>query len=208
MQARTLVERNKQIGEVVSFALKHRVRLMILIVLNEGVYSPGEIAKIIDEPLRKVSNHIRDLADLGAIELVETTTRRNRQKHFYRAVKMPEYSEGDFEAMTPQERDITWGLIIQSMAAELLAALWKGTLRNNNKTVLTWRWHNVDTQGELEIYDVLEHAWERMWEIEGESVNRVAESKEKTRSILVTLGGLWRAKKAPDRWFGEEVTES
>ncbi|MGN6588636.1 MAG: winged helix-turn-helix domain-containing protein [Solirubrobacterales bacterium] len=208
MQARALMERKKRIAEVVSFALNHRIRLMILIVLNEGVYTPAKVAELIGEPLRTVSNHIRDLADLGAIELVDTVMRRNMPQRYYRTVKMPEYTEEDFEAMTPQQRDITWGLIIQSMAAELMAALWKGTLRRNNKTVLTWRWHNVDDQGELEIYDVLERAWERMWEIEGESVNRVAETKAKTRSILVALGGLWRAKKGPDRWFGDEVTES
>src|SRR6476659_655618 len=174
MQAGSIAQRKKRIGEVIAYAVSHRTRVLILVVLNEGTYTPAQVAEMIDESVQSVSNHIRDMVAIGSIELVKTVKRRNMDHHYYRAIEMPCFKEADFEAMTPQERDVTWGLIIQSMAAEMLAALWKGTLRRNNKTWLTWRWHNVDDQGELEIYDVLEWAWNRMWEIESESMNRPA----------------------------------
>jgi len=208
MQAGSIAKRKKRIGQVIAYALGHRTRVLILLALNEGTYTPAQVAAMIDEPVQSVSNHIRDMVAIGSIELVETVMRRNMPQHYYRAVQMPCYSEEDMEAMTPEQRDVTWGLIIQSMAAEMMAALWQGTLRENNKTILSWRWHNVDAQGELEIYDVLEEAWERVWDIEGDSVNRVAKTKAKTRSVLVAFGAFMRARKGPARQVAREVMDS
>jgi len=208
MQAGSIAKRKKRIGEVIAYALGHRTRVLILIVLNEGTYTPGQVAGMIDEPVQSVSNHIRDMVAIGSIELVKTVKRRNMEQHHYRAIEMPCYTEEDFAAMTPEQRDVTWGLIIQSMAAEMMAALWQGTLRENNKTILSWRWHNVDAEGELEIYAVLEEAWERVWKIECDSMTRVAKTKAKTRSILVALGAFKRAKKGPTRHVTCEVTDS
>jgi DNA-binding transcriptional ArsR family regulator len=196
VQARSIVQRKKRIGEVVAYALSHRTRVLILIVLNEGVYTPAQVAKIIEEPLRNVSNHIRELAEAGSIELTKSVPKRNSVQHYYRAVEMPYYSEEDMEAMTPEQRDVTYGLVIQSMAAEMMAALWKGTLSSDPKTWLSWRWFNVDAQGREEIAEDLQRSWDRMWEIQAESTNRCAKSKEDTRSILVAHGGFERAKKA------------
>jgi DNA-binding transcriptional ArsR family regulator len=82
-------QRKKSIEEVVAYAVGHRIRVQILIVLNEGTYAPGEIAQIIDEPLNNVSNHIRELVDAGSIELAETRRVRNTIQHYYRAIEMP-----------------------------------------------------------------------------------------------------------------------
>ena len=72
-------QRKKSIEEVVAYAVGHRIRVHVLIVLNEGTYTPGEIARIIDEPLNNVSNHIRELLDAGSIELAET--KRGAEHH-------------------------------------------------------------------------------------------------------------------------------
>lgn len=208
MQAGSIAKRKKRIGEVIAYALSHRTRVLILLALNEGTYTPGQVAEMIDEPVQSVSNHIRDMVAIGSIELVKTVKRRNMAQNHYRAIEMPCYTEEDMEAMTPQQRDVTWGLIIQSMAAEMMAALWQGTLRENNKTILSWRWHNVDAEGELEIYTVLEQAWERVWQIECDSMSRVAKTKAKTRSILVALGAFKRAKKGPGRHATSVVMDS
>lgn len=133
MQAGSIAKRKRRIGEVIAYALSHRTRVLILIVLNEGTYTPGQIAEMIDEPLRAVSNHIRDMVAIGFIELVKTVKRRNMPQNYYRAIEMPCYTEEDMEAMTPEQRDVTWGLIIQSMAAEMMAALWQGTLRRTTR---------------------------------------------------------------------------
>jgi DNA-binding transcriptional ArsR family regulator len=190
-------DRKKRIEEVVTHAWGHRTRVLILIVLNEGVYTPGQVAAIIDEPVKNVSNHIRDLVDMGSIELAKTEPKRNTTLHYYRAVQMPFYSDADMERMTPEQRNVTYGLVIQSMVAEMMAALWKGKLHSDPRTWLSWRWFNVDAEGRTDIADELQRSWDRMWEIEGESTNRRAESGEESTSILVAQAGFERARKAP-----------
>src|SRR3954447_6807866 len=87
--ARSTGQRKKRIGEVISYALSHRTRILIWIVLNEGIFPPAQVAAIVDEPLKNVSNHIRELADCGSIELVKSVPRRNMMQHYYTAVQMP-----------------------------------------------------------------------------------------------------------------------
>ena len=67
-------------------ALAHPLRVQLLAALNEGVASPNELSKKLDEPLTNVSYHVRMLHDLGCIELVETEPRRGALEHYYRAI--------------------------------------------------------------------------------------------------------------------------
>jgi DNA-binding transcriptional ArsR family regulator len=187
-------ERMKRIEEVVTYAWAHRTRVLILILLNEGIYTPGEIAEIIEEPLNNVSNHIRELVDAGSIELAKTERVRNTTRHYYRAVEMPFYSDEDMEAMTPEQRQVIYGLVIQSMVAEMMAGLWAAKMHSDPRTWLSWRWFNVDPQGRSDIADEQQRSWDRMWEIEAESTNRRAHSGEESVSILVAQAGFERAR--------------
>jgi DNA-binding MarR family transcriptional regulator len=54
----------------------------VLSILNEGTYSPDQLAKILGEPLSKVSHHIRELHDAGSIELAYIRKTRNADQHF------------------------------------------------------------------------------------------------------------------------------
>jgi DNA-binding transcriptional ArsR family regulator len=189
-------QRKKSIEEVVGYAVSHRTRVHILILLNEGTYTATQIAQIIDEPLNNVSNHIRELLDAGSIELAKTERKGNVLQHYYRAVEMPFYTEEEAAAMTTEQRQVTAGLVVQSMIAEVMAALWKGTL-THPKVWLAWNWFNVDRQGRQEIAEEQERSWQRMQEIEAESTNRRADSGEEAQSIIVTQLGYERARQAP-----------
>ncbi|MEX2107172.1 MAG: winged helix-turn-helix domain-containing protein [Solirubrobacterales bacterium] len=188
-------QRKKSIEEVVGYAVSHRIRVHILIVLNEGTYTAAQIAQIIGEPLNNVSNHIRELVDAGSIELAKTEPKGNVLQHFYRAVEMPFYSQEEAEAMTPEQRQVTAGLVVQSASAEVMAALWAGKLADP-RTCLAWDWFNVDEQGREDIEAEQKRSWERIQEIEAEATNRRAESGEEAQSMLVTLFGYERARKA------------
>ena len=190
-------QRKKSIEEVVSYAVGHRTRVHILIVLNEGTFTPGQIAEVIDEPLNNVSNHVRELLDAGSIELAETKRVRNTLQHYYRAIEMPHYTDEEVAAMTPEQRQVTAGLAIQSMVAEVMAGLWSGNMQNDPRLWLAWDWLNVDGQGREEIADEQERSWGRFREIEVESTNRRARSGEDATSILVSQTGFKRARKGP-----------
>jgi DNA-binding transcriptional ArsR family regulator len=188
-------QRGKSIEEVVQYALGHRIRVHILIVLNEGVYTAGQIAEIIDEPLNNVSNHVRELLDAGSIEVVKAEQRGNLLRHYYRAVEIPFYSEQEVEAMTPEQRQVIAGLVVQSASAEVMAALWAGKLADP-RACLAWDWYTVDQEGREELEEEQRRFLGRVREIEVEATNRRARSGEQAASMLVTLFGYERARRA------------
>ncbi len=189
-------QRNKTIEEVVTYAVGHRTRVHILIVLNEGTFTPGQIAEIIGEPLNNVSNHIKELVEAGSIELAKTEQVRNATQHYYRAVEMPFYSDEEIAAMPPQQRQVSAGLVVQSMIAEVMAALWAGRL-DDPRVWLAWNWFNVDEEGRQDILAEQARSWARVQEIEIEATNRRAESGEDATSIIVSQLGYKRARKGP-----------
>jgi DNA-binding transcriptional ArsR family regulator len=191
-------QRGKSIEEVLAYALGHRIRIYVLTLLNEGTYTPDQLARIIGEPTNKVSNHVRELLDAGSIELAKVEKVRNADRHYYRAVEMPFYSDEEANAMTPQQRKVTAGLTLQCMTAEAVAALWAGKLSDDPKGVLlAWRWFNLDAQGRAEHAREQLQWWGRVQEIEVESTNRRAESGEETTSVVVAHMGFERERTAP-----------
>lgn len=187
----------KSIEERVAFALAHRTRVYVLTLLNEGVYSPEELSRIINEPVGNIAHHIKQLLDAGSIELAKTEPRRNTLQHYYRAVQMPYYSDEEIAAMTPEERQVTIGLTLQCLMAEIMTAFWSGKMESDPRLWLSWRWFNVDEQGRQELADEQERSWKRTQEIEAESANRRAKSGEETQSIIVASAGFERERNSP-----------
>jgi DNA-binding transcriptional ArsR family regulator len=191
-------QRGKSIEEVVGYALGHRIRIYVLTLLNEGTYTPDQLARIIGEPTNKVSNHVRELLDAGSIELAKVEKVRNADQHYYRAVEMPFYSDDEARAMTQQQRKVTAGLTLQCMMAEAMSALWAGKLSDDPEGVLlAWRWFNLDTQGRADLTHEQARWWERVQEIEVESTNRRSESGESVTSVVVAHMGFERERTSP-----------
>jgi DNA-binding transcriptional ArsR family regulator len=190
-------QRGKSIEEVVAYALGHRIRVYVLTILNEGTYTPDDIARIIGEPLPNVSHHIRELLEAGSIELAKTEKVRNTNQHYYRAVEMPFYSDEEMAAMTPAQRQVTYGLILQCMTAEAMAALWGGRMHSDPRVWMAWRWFNVDEQGRKDLADEQQRSWERYQEIEAESANRRVQTGEADASIIMAQMGFQRERTAP-----------
>jgi DNA-binding transcriptional ArsR family regulator len=190
-------QRGKSIEEVVAYAIGHRIRVQILVILGEGISTPDQIARSIGEPTNKVSHHIKELLDAGSIELAKTERVRNTLQHYYRAVEMPYYSDEEVAAMTKQQRQVTAGLCLQQIMAEAMAAFWAGNMVTDPRVWITQRWFNVDTQGREEIADEQARSWERVREIEAQALNRCADSGEDTESVIVAQLGFLRERKGP-----------
>lgn len=188
-------QRGKSIEEVLQFSLSHWIRIHILIVLNEGSYTTRQIAEILGVATNNVHNHLREMLDGGAIEVVKKEEKGSAIRHWYRAVQVPYVSRAEAEAMTPQERQLISGILMQSAIAEAMAALWAGNLADPRACVL-WDWFNVDEEGRIALENELERSWSRFVEVEVESTNRRAESGEESQSILLTQLGYLRARKA------------
>jgi DNA-binding transcriptional ArsR family regulator len=190
-------QRSKSIEEIVSYAMGHRIRIEILTLLNERVYTPDEISKFLNEPLSKLSHHINELVEGGAIELAKTEQVRNWTRHYYRAVEQPYVSEEEALAMTPQQRQIYAGVTLQCMMAESMSAFWAGNLVDDpSHVLLSWRWFNVDREGQGEIMAELVESWERIQEIEARSTARRTKSDEDAVTFIVAMQGFRRSRKS------------
>lgn len=189
---------NKSVEERVMFALKHRTRLYILTLLNEGCYTVDQIARLIDEPRANVKHHIKELLDADAIELAKEEKAERTKRFYYRAVAMPHYSSEELEEMTSEERQAIIGLTIQCLIAEVMASFWSGKMEADPKIWLGWRWFNLDSLGRAQLAEEQERWWARVREIEAESTNRRAESGEDARSIIVAIMGFPRERTAPE----------
>lgn len=99
--------------------------------------------------------------------------------------------------MTPQQRQVTVGLWLQQMLAEVLAAFWAGTMIEDPRLWITQRWFKVDRQGRQEIADELARSWDRVMEIEAEATNRRAASGEEAVSVIVSHMGYLRGRTGP-----------
>jgi len=197
-------KQRKRIEDAVQYALAHRLRIEILILLNEASYTVGELADQIGVPASNVSNHIRRMLEDGSIEIANVETRRGTRVYWYQlAGGIPYYSKGRAEEVTQMERQVIAGLVCQSGTAELMAALFKGHLADS-RTILSWDWYNYDQQARDDA-DVANHQHlERLREIECEALNRSADSGEETTPILVSLYAFVRARK-PRRPYARNV---
>jgi len=154
-------QRGKSIEDVVSYAISHRTRVEILIVLNQGTYCTTELSKIIGAPINHVANHLKELADGGAIEIAETKRRRNFDQHFYRAIETPVQSKEDLIAMHPLQRQVIAGLHVQGLLAEVMAALWAGKFSGDPNHCLIWDRLNGDATKSPRSKNDIGSAWRR-----------------------------------------------
>jgi DNA-binding transcriptional ArsR family regulator len=69
-------------------ALAHPLRRRILraMIADEGEISPRQLALNLEQPLARLSYHVRVLSACGALELTRTSQVRGSTQHFYRPV--------------------------------------------------------------------------------------------------------------------------
>jgi DNA-binding transcriptional ArsR family regulator len=183
------------VEETVSYAVGHRIRIEILAALHEGPKSAADLAKVVREPLSTVNHHIEELLVDGSIEIAwAKPIRANMTQNFYRVVELPEFSKEEVEEMSPEERQALFALIAQATTAETLASLWAGKMIYDPDIVLAWNWFNLDAQGRKDLAQEQNESWDRVKDIAGDSANRMANSKEKGVTYVVTMFGFQRCR--------------
>jgi DNA-binding transcriptional ArsR family regulator len=168
-------------------ALSHPLRAHVLAILNERVASPNEIANELGEPLGNVSYHVKTLAEMGCIELVNTEPRRGAIEHFYRAVVRPFFSDRDWKRLPPSARqgisDATLQLVWEDTSDALNAGSFdRRTDRHLSRTLLV-----LDEQGWKEVNELLLDTMNRVVEIETASTKRRADDSEDGFNTNVVL---------------------
>jgi DNA-binding transcriptional ArsR family regulator len=159
-------------------ALSHPMRARILVILNERVASPNEIAEMIHERLPNVSYHVRALLDLGCIELVDTAQRRGAIEHYYQAVVRPFFSDSDWKRIPKSGRQAISDTLLKVIWEDVSGAIEAGTFDSRSDRYLTHSPMVVDEQGWSEIAGVMARALREAERIESQSARRLKKAKE------------------------------
>src|SRR5215212_9695161 len=154
-------------------ALSHPMRARILMILNERVASPNEIADEIDERLPNVSYHVRALLDLGCIELVDTAQRRGAIEHYYRAVLRPFFSDRDWKRLPRSGRQAISDSILQILWDDVSESIKAGTFEGRDDRHLTHGRMVLDEQGWEEMAELLNGVLAEVEKIEAGSKSRM-----------------------------------
>jgi len=154
-------------------ALSHPMRARILMILNERVASPNEIADTIDERLPNVSYHVRALLELGTIELVDTAQRRGAIEHYYRAIVRPFFSDRDWKRLPRSGRQAISDSILQIVWEDVSESIKAGTFEARADRNLTHSRMVLDEQGWEEMTKLLNGVFGEVDKIEAGSRSRL-----------------------------------
>src|SRR5215208_1486293 len=157
-------------------ALSHPMRARILMILNERVASPNEIADAIGERLPNVSYHVRALLELGTIELVDTAQRRGAIEHYYRAIVRPFFSDRDWKRLPRSGRQAISDSILQILWDDVSKSMKAGTFEARADRHLTHGQMVLDEEGWEEMAKLLNGVRNEVEKIEAGSRSRLRKS--------------------------------
>ncbi len=159
-------------------ALAHPTRVGVMSTLVEGPASPRQLAEALDEPLNNVTYHVKQLRDLGCIELDHTERRAGGRviERFYRASQRAYFDDDAWEVLSPGERlGLTWS-ILRLISKDLATAMTQGTFFDKYNANITRSPMKVDPEGWDEITALVGRATQELFEIE----ERVTERREES----------------------------
>jgi DNA-binding transcriptional ArsR family regulator len=167
-------------------ALAHPIRMRALIILNERVASPSEIAEELGESLGVVAYHMRTLEQLQCIELVRREQRRGAVEHYYRALERPWITDEELEQLPDAMRRGLSASIFKHLIEDVAhASTAEGLARADHcmmrAPVL------LDQQAWDELKGLIDDLFERALELQAETMNRLIASGEDD-SIAAILG--------------------
>lgn len=185
-------------ADSVAHSIAHPIRVDILIVLHAGPESAKGLADRLDLPLSNVTHHINELKDAKAIEVAFTKPVGNVLQDFWRATTTSTYYPDDLAKLTREEHHWLSRTIVQSMMAEMLAALRTDRLAGDEFAVTGWDHVWLDRQGHKDMYENTCVFFDRMYDIAAESVSRTEKSGEDPKLYIGGVLSFERARTEPN----------
>lgn len=172
--------------QVLIKALSHPVRANALTILNQRVASPKEIAGELSEEVGKVSYHVKELRNLGCVELVDTAQRRGATEHYYRGVAQAHMSDSFWATLSTAVRNgisVTGLKVLIEAARDAVEA---GTFDARTDRHLSCLTFSLDEEGWKEANVLLNETLDRLAEIGARSESR--NGAERVRATFGLLG--------------------
>jgi DNA-binding transcriptional ArsR family regulator len=200
-----VIARRRSPEATLGATVAHPLRCHCLAILADRVASPAEIARELGLEVSNVGYHVTALAEAGLIEEVGRRPVRGAVEHFYKAVVRPITSDEEEEDLTYEERMSFARTIWSLIAANATTALEAGTLVERTDHHLTRLPLRVDEQGWSEMSDAYMELYERVYEIQAGSAERLgADPDDPGISILSVLAFFETAEKAPTISLSED----
>jgi DNA-binding transcriptional ArsR family regulator len=149
-----------------------------LAILGERTASPAEIARKLGLEVSNVGYHVNALAQAGLIEEVGQRPVRGAVEHFYRAMVLPIASDEDQETVSLGDRLSFARTIWSLVTANATTALEAGTMVERPDYHLTRVPLKVDEQGWSEMAEAYMELYERVYEIQAASAERLGTDPE------------------------------
>ena len=177
------------LSERLTAAMSHPTRMFAMTVLWEREASPREIAAELGEPVNNVTYHVKQLLDLGWIELVAQRPARGGRvvEHFYKAVKDSVFSDPELASLNGEQLRVIDTSILRSMSKDISEAMVSGTFFAHEDNQLTRIPIDVDEQGWEETKEILERALNELLAVRKNVLERTAASGEETIPTKVEI---------------------
>jgi DNA-binding transcriptional ArsR family regulator len=202
----SVVSKRRSPDATLGAVLAHPIRCHCMAILGERTASPAEIARKLGLEVSKVGYHVNALAEAGLIEEVGQRPVRGAVEHFYRAIVRPISSDADQETLTHEDRLSFARTIWSLITANATTALEAGTLVDRTDYHLTRVPLKVDEQGWSEMAEAYMALYERVYEIQTTSAERLgADTGDSGISVLSVLAFFETPEAAPAvKLTGEE----
>lgn len=169
-------------------AMTHPTRLHAMRVLAERTATPRQIAEEIGEPVNNVAYHVKILARLGCVELVETRPARGGRvaERVYIASQRPFYDDSAWAQLGDREKLNVVGAIMQHVTEDIADAMVHGTFYEPDDNHLSRSPMVVDQEGWRETIELLDETVERLAAIQ-ERVNARSGGTEDSMETKVAI---------------------
>jgi hypothetical protein len=174
-----------------AMAVSHPMRLRIITAMNspKRTASPKELAEEFDLDVKRVAYHVRELTELGYLELVDTQPRRGSIGHIYRSVRGLEAWKQEWSQLPPAFKRVVaasaLGLGVKAIGASIDA----GKFEAREDSVLAQDTFRTDERGAAEAAKVLAKTLEDLLAISDHAKARLAETDEEGLLFSYVMSG-------------------
>jgi DNA-binding transcriptional ArsR family regulator len=182
-------QKTELITDRLAAAMSHPTRLFALTVFWEREASPREIAAELGEPVNNVTYHVKQLLELGWIELVAQRPARGGRvvEHFYKAIKDPLFDNAELARLDSKQLHVIDTTTIEMVSKDVSEAIATGTFFAHEDNHLTRIPLTVDAEGWEETKVILDRALDELLKVKEAVAQRTAESGGETTPTKVEI---------------------
>jgi DNA-binding transcriptional ArsR family regulator len=181
-------------------ALRHPLRVQILVACHQRDLTPKEFAQARKISVPTVSYHFRALEKAGYIQVVREESVRGARRYVYRAKQPGVITTEEFAQAGPEAQRAASLAVVRSFFARCVEAIGRGTFDARPDSHLAWSPMEVDEQGWEELMSALDGIFKLSCEIKAEAEDRLRTSGETPIPVTFALAGfLSPAEDAVDR---------